>query len=499
MAAESIEIKLLVDGETAATRALNNVTGQMTKLDSAQKQAATSAKLQATGFTNAAQGAAKFQSTLGLASSAIGQFSGNGAKMVSMLGQTAGAMATVSATMGPLGIAIVAVTSAVSLATVAFDAMGGEVEKTKAEMDALLPTLSEVISKMRSVNAERALMSAVRAGRGTAEQQAGYLQQQENSMMSLAANLDTTRQALNADRDNPVAQMQYARASELFSRANEERNRAQQMLTAAQRDEAEIQKLDDAAKKRRQDEANERRSSGRGGSAPADRFANADASGFDPFSYRNIHGIQGGPGKSLDELMTGGGGEDAFLGDLAKTGKSDLEAYNDELGKTAEMYSGLAETVGGPIVDAFDAMVNAQGNVGKALQASFKASLAGISKTEAVKGLSELAAGFGQLAIGNAPSATSHFEASGLHFAAAALAGGAAAAIPGGGGGGRGGGGGGRAAGPTASGQGGGGYSGPATIVVNWNQPAVLASTYADAGKQIQRAIREAEGRYGSG
>lgn len=504
MAAESIEIKLLVDGEQAATRALNNVTGQMSKLDTAQKQAATSAKAQTVSFGAATQSAAKFQSTIGIAAQAVGTFSSSGSKMVSVLGQTAGAMATVAGSMGPLGIAIVGVTSAAGFMAAAFADSASEAEKAKQKVDDLVPSLNEFISKIRELRNEEALRSRVERGRGTEEQQRGFLEEAESGYTTARANViraERARAGATNTIDRVRATEELNRLREIERSASADRDRAQRLWELAAEESAQAVRLGQENRDL-QNEIEDLISSGavgrdaRGGArATRDRYANADASGFNPFSYRNIQGIRGGPGKSLDQLMTGGEADTGFIGDLAKSGKSDLEAYNEELERTAQNYEQLTETIGGPMVDAFDAMVNAQGNVGKALQASFKASLAGISKTEAVKGLSELAAGFGQLAIGNAPSATSHFEASGLHFAAAALAGGVSAAIPGGGGGGRGGGG--RAAGPTAAGQGGGGYDGPSTIVVNWNQPAVLASSYADAGKQIQRAIREAEGRYG--
>ena len=39
--------------------------------------------------------------------------------------------------------------------------------------------------------------------------------------------------------------------------------------------------------------------------------------------------------------------------------------------------------------------------------------------------------------------------------------------------------------------------AGGSTYVINWNQPAILAGTYAEAGRHVQRALEESTQRFG--
>lgn len=523
MATESIEIQLLVDGERAATAALASVTGQVQKLNTAQKQAADSAKTQTASFAAGTQGAAKFQSTIGMASQAIGQFSGSGAKMVSMLGQTVGAMAAVSASLGPVGIAVVAITSAVSLATAAFSEMGGEVAKTKNELDDIVPSLSDVLGKMRQLNAARALERRVARGGGTSEEQEANLTRIEQSMIARGTDRDAARRAY---REDPNAETQniLGKQEELYSNLRRQQRQAQRDLEAARAAEAALAVAEEQNGERESRTRNGRSSGGgrgRGGAVDQDRInelgkeaarqaleaaAKIYASELEQVARDTAEGkLAASTGRKTWGVDEGGVAKAEAQrsmdeSSLAAQKQADADRYLESLAEQKTMIEDITSIVGGPMVDAFSAAADGQGDLGKLLGQAFKQTLAGLAKQEGVKGLASLAEGFAALATpGMQGSAAGFFQASGLHFAAAVAAGGVAAAIPGGGGG-RGGSGGGRASGPTASGYGGsGGYEGPATIVVNWNQPAVLASTYADAGKQIQRAIREAEGRYGSG
>lgn len=166
--------------------------------------------------------------------------------------------------------------------------------------------------------------------------------------------------------------------------------------------------------------------------------------------------------------------------------------------KTIDEYAELAGVIGGDLVDAFELAAKGQKSFGAAIKDVIKNNLTAIAKEEAVLAIVETAKALGSLAIPDPKGAALHAASAAEHAAAAAAAGVGAAVVGSiGGGGGRGGS---SVSVPTerpsrdtSSGSGGEGN----VVNIFWNQPAMLAGTYADAGRLIVRSITEYQQRYG--
>lgn len=526
MATESIEIKLLVEGEQAATRALSSVTGQISKLDTAQKQAAVSSKAQTAALGAATQGAAKFQSTIGIAAQAVGTFSTSGGKMVSILGQTAGAMATVAGSMGPVGIAITGVTAAVGLLATAFVDSKTAAANAKDEMKSLIPTLNEIISKMEQARAALNLRARVRDGLGTPIEQGARASEAEAAATAAGrklTGLQSNYEALlvQAGASDP------ARGAEFRRRAEAEdyfKSLKREIDTAAD----SYRELTEQASRYREmagavaavttgpvAPSGGNRPRGGGGSGPStDIFR----------SQSRINGVAGmAPNGSLESLMGGSYGDTGGLGDLTGGFKTDQDAIEKQMKMEADARQQVADAIdeqkramddlafsaGTTAVDAFEMLASSAVSGGKISAKAFVAMAGGFLKAtgqqmlgQGIKNQFEAAALMTNPVTAAFGVALAGVASGQIATGAAMMAGGVVANIgaaaikePGGGGGG---GGSSRGSfGPTASGYGDSrGYQGPSTIVVNLEN-AVLANTYADAGKIINRAVREAELRYG--
>ena len=525
MATESIEIQLLVDGERAATQALNNVTGQVQKLSTAQKQSADASRAQSSAMVGATQASAKFQSTLSLAGQAVGTFSSSGGKMVQVLGQAAGSMAILGSSFGPVGIAIGAATAAFGLFTASMDENKKSAEEVakvysdlNSELDEFvrkLPSINQIIAAQRATRENLDLEARLGAGEGSAEQQ--------------------TAARMRAQTVTRTAQTAYDNALR-YGSSNEEIERRKRDLERAQ--EAE-QRYTDAQQGRRVDMFGRPIS---GQSLPTVDFNNVGASGggggggrsansesartrdiFDRLLRGNAapRGSVYGQGRSLDDLMSGGSSagfgdlEGGFNGEqnaIEKQMKMEADArqqVTDAIDEQKRAMDDLAFSAGTTAVDAFEMLASTAVSGGKISGKAFVAMAGGFLKAtgqqmlgQGIKNQFEAAALLTNPVTASFGAALAGVASGQIATGAAMMAGGVVANIgaaaikePGSG---RGGGGGSRGSfGPTATGYSNDrGYQGPATIVVNLEN-AVLANTYADAGKIINRAVREAQLRYG--
>lgn len=175
--------------------------------------------------------------------------------------------------------------------------------------------------------------------------------------------------------------------------------------------------------------------------------------------------------------------------------EKERQAHEDRLSELEE-WGAAGERVGAALYDAFELVASGQATLAQAAAQLFKQSLQQFAKSEMLEAGKEIGLALGSLAMENYPGAAKHFASAAQHGLVAAAAGVGAAAIGGasaGGGGARG------NARPESAGRGGagGGYGGPATIVVNLPANTILAGTYADAGREIIRATRAASRTYG--
>lgn len=202
--------------------------------------------------------------------------------------------------------------------------------------------------------------------------------------------------------------------------------------------------------------------------------------------------------QSINDLLTQRIGIQTSLAETTRALTEEQYRLSESQQFVLEKSTEVAGVLGGTLVDAAFAAMDAQANAGatfaQVIEEQTRAFLRNLAKQSVVSALQETAKGFGALAIGS-PGALGHFKSAGLHAAAAAAAGiGAAAmgpqtsATPAAAGGAAG-------AGTTTAARaddrqtGGGG--GPLTLVVN-----VSGAAFTDAGVQqaVGSALREAVG-----
>lgn len=202
--------------------------------------------------------------------------------------------------------------------------------------------------------------------------------------------------------------------------------------------------------------------------------------------------------QSINDLLTQRIGIQTSLAETTRALTEEQNRFTESQQFVLDKATEVAGVLGGSLVDAAFAAMDAQANAGatfaQVIEDQTRAFLRNLAKQSVVSALQETAKGFGALAIGS-PGALGHFKSAGLHAAAAAAAGiGAAAmgpqtsATPAAAGGAAG-------AGTTTAARaddrqtGGGG--GPLTLVVN-----VSGAAFTDAGVQqaVGSALREAVG-----
>lgn len=160
-----------------------------------------------------------------------------------------------------------------------------------------------------------------------------------------------------------------------------------------------------------------------------------------------------------------------------------------------ELIADYTDRIGGPLLDALDQAAAGEVSFGKAMQANVASTLRSLGKEFQVKALGETAAAIASLAVWDLKGAGNHAAAAGAYEVAAlgaAAAGGAMGKSSGSSGGG-----GVARSSPSRDMSSSSGSSSGSTYVINWNQPAVLAGTYAEAGRKIKEAVKAADNRFG--
>lgn len=550
MSSEPVELKLMATGEEQLTQALRKVIKEMSDLERAEKSAAREAakleqaqkkatkealdaakalEAQKATFASVSQGASKYQSTIAIAAGAVNQFSGSSGKMVSILGQTAGAMATVAGSMGPVGIAIVGVTSAVGLLSAAFADSKDEAADAKREMESMIPTLNEIISKMEAARSGMDLSARVRGGRGTILEQTAYQRQSEARLRED----QKTLQGLETEYARKVSAVGGERVAAAYG-VGTELGQLRVSVGIARSAVDESQRIVEAATTIREGlEAGAKLLRPDGSTSPAVNQPARRGGGSGPGptnrfrAESRIVGVAGmADNGSLESLMSGAYGETGGLGDLTGGFKADQAAMEaqikaeadarqkvtDAINEQKQAMDDLAFSAGTTAVDAFEMLASTAVSGGKISGKAFVAMAGGFLKAtgqqmlgQGIKNQFEAAALLTNPVTASFGAALAGVASGQIATGAAMMAGGVvanigAAAMGDGGGASVRGGGGGSTHGsfsPTAAGYGSDrDYQGPATIVVNLEN-SILANTYADAGKIINRAIREAELRYG--
>lgn len=489
---------------------------------------------------------ATFGSTLGMAAQGIGRMNAGAGQMVSVLASAVGSISTMRAALGPVGLALSLATTAFGLITSAMSRAREESERntravrrhTQAQRDAL-PTIESYANAINASREARARGERLAAGQGSVVDQRAALEQ-----------MRARRDRLESVSDDRQGMIARGSAEALLDSGIAE---AEANLQRA-RERARFKGLD--ADETGMDEGGGGRGSrGGGGGGGGRTFAVGEStvSGLDAFfgqyDRAGTHLVPDAmrmraptDSRSLASLMGGG---DADLSDLTDTFNSGIAnaRLDDQVAQTAttaamtfrdawtssvedvisawdrantaarqagqeqisvgELMAESAKAAGSAVLtyigeeatgalrmsvdawlDGSKSFVQAAGDMAKGVIKALVAESIVQAAVETARGVAALAS------VVTAPLAPGHFAAAATWAAVGGIAGGVG----------------------IATGAFGGGkqkterarpennstqMAGGSTYVINWNQPAILAGTYAEAGRHVQRALEESTQRFG--
>lgn len=512
MTTDKLTIGVDTVGATKAAAEIDKVTGAVKK-----SVVATTESTKATQAQTLQIG--QLGSSLGLAGQALGRVNPLVGQLTTMAGSATGVIQSLTtAGLGPMGVALGVVSIAMSAGIAALDDYREAQKKLDERIkNTTIPTLNELVGKLREAADLQQTQARLAAGRGSADEFRANEQRGAEYLASVNDRLDRAR------RDNSprlgMLERERARAESVldFRRQQTRQAEASAPSTAGSvagviEESGGIQFISGRLGRNGQIIAP---GSGGGGAnaslTTASRAERQKASEYGFASSQRAYDEQQAASAfgGADALKQKAGREaalqqeaaDAFMASersktdfLAQQKRERDELTMAEAQKGIEVWGAYGESLG----NVFGQALMSEQNVGKALQNGLKAWAKGFAIQEIGKGMSATAEGIGAATNPiTAAMAPGYFAAAGQHFAAAAVVGAIGVAIPSAGGGGSRGGSGGSARIPREhNAMRSGGDS--RTVVINMSGPIVATSDRAALGRELNALVGEGQRRYGA-
>lgn len=515
---DPIDIQLAVSGEQQVVNAVDKVASSIDRLDKEQKGLNSTLGSVTSGF-------AKFQSSIGIASQTIGQFSQTGGRAIGVIGQAAGATATLTAAFGPLGIALGAGAAALGIAGTAFSDMKKEVDDTKDAVDTFAEHFVEAFNNQSPMS--RALSGFDSAFQNlfgvTTRNLMDFFDQQVRNMGIAAAetfaamgdaaniaalNIEGVIEALkNGDLEGAAAildasqQAGLALVNSAYARAGhriQEDMRRQGAPTKGP-NKTERRGRGGGGRQRRPDALNDQPNQLDQADIPGLGRVSGSQGSLDSIELINMDEIAAAnEWAAISERINAVNAEGTKIHEDRLTAIAEEAREVERLTETYRIFTDQAVAVGEAFGQAFTKMALGEAKGKDAAKILFAAVLDGIGQAAAAFAALESAKAAASFADKDIPGGVAHTAAATAFGVAAGVAQAGAASLRASAGGGGGGGGGKALSAPGRSSSGGnedrGGMGG---ITIVWNQPAILAGTYSEAGRAVLNVIEEAEQRYG--
>lgn len=169
-----IDIRLGVDGVNQTVAELEKVNAAVSKSAKQTEQMAVAQKKVQEATTKSNVSIGQFGSSLGLAGQALGRVNPAMGQLTSMAGAATGVIqGLTTAGLGPLGIALAAVSFALSAGMGAWDSYKNSQKEAHDALAAMVPTLDDVIARIRKMREEQALATRRAAGTATEDERIG--------------------------------------------------------------------------------------------------------------------------------------------------------------------------------------------------------------------------------------------------------------------------------------------------------------------------------------
>lgn len=508
MTTDKLTIGVDAVGAAKAAAEIDKVTGAVKKsvVATAESTKATQAQTLQIG---------QLGSTLGLAGQALGRVNPLVGQLTTMAGSATGVIQSLTtAGLGPMGAALGVVSIAMSAGVAALDHYREAQKKLDERIrNTTIPTLNELVGKLREAADLQQTQARLAAGRGSADEFRANEQRGAEYLASVNDRLDRAR------RDNSprlgMLERERARAESVLDFRRQQTRQAEANAPSTAGSVAGVIEEGGGIQfiRGRLGRNGQIIAPGSGGSSNSSlttvsRAERAKASEYGFASSQRAYDEQQAAGafgnadalkqKAAREAEAAQAAADAFM--AAERSKTDFLAQQkrerDELTmseaqKGIEVWGAYGESIG----NVFGQALMSEQNLGKSLQNGFKAWAKGFAVQEIGKGLSATAEGIGAATNPvTAAMAPGYFASAGQHFAAAAIMGTLGIAIPSAGGGGGSGGGGARI--PREQGGGAGAREG-GTVVINLSGPVIATADRAALGRELNALVGEGRNRYG--